>query len=144
MRRWIICILLVGTSALHAQARSEFADIAAYLDELDRLHAALTDATPEQGERLSVNLAPRWTVRTPDGLVAVDLEWLVHGLRDAPHPADTWPTRRGQLLRRILQLQAHGRAVAESTGANPVDLRSAVTRVLAEGEFSRPQEPGWR
>ncbi len=144
MRRWIICILLVGTSALHAQARSEFADIAAYLDELDRLHAALTDATPEQGERLSVSLAPRWTVRTPDGPVAVDLEWLVHGLRDAPHPADTWPTRRGQLLRRILQLQAHGRAVAESTGANPVDLRSAVTRVLAEGEFSRPQEPGWR
>jgi hypothetical protein len=104
----------------------------------------LVDATPEHAERLSVTLSPRWTVRAPAGPVAVDLEWLVHGLRAAPHPADTWPTRRGQLLRRLLQLQEHGRAVAESTASGGVDLRSAVTRVLAEGEFSRPPELGWR
>jgi hypothetical protein len=143
VRRWIIGILLLGAPALHAQAPSQFPDIAAYLTELDRLHAALVDATPEQAQRLSVNLAPRWTVRAPDGPVAVDLEWLVHGLRGAPHPADTWPTRRGQLLRRIVQLEEHGRA-AESTASSGVDLRSAVTRVLAEGEFSRPPELGWR
>ena len=145
MRRWILCILLVSaSSAQHAQTASEFADIPAYLSELDRLHSAVSDAGPERAERLSVDLAPRWTVRTPDGLVTVDVAWLVHGLRDAPHPAETWAPRRGHLLRRIRHLQDHARATGASIETSGVALRSAVTRVLADGEFSRQEQVGWR
>ena len=145
MRRWILSILLLAaSSAPYAQANSEFADIAAYLSELDRLHLALRDAGPQQAERLSVDLAPRWTVRTPDGPVIVDVAWLVQGLRDATQPAETWQPRRSHLLRRISQLQEHARATSASTAASGPTLRSAVTRVLAAGEFSRPEQIGWR
>jgi hypothetical protein len=145
VRRWILCILLVTvSSAPHVQANSEFADIAAYVSELDRLHLALRDAGPEQAARLSVDVAPRWRVRTPDGLVTVDVAWLVQGLRDATHPAETWQPRRSQLLRRIRNLQDHARATSASTAVSGPALRAAVTRVLAEGEFSRPEQIGWR
>jgi hypothetical protein len=144
VRRWILCILLViAPSAPHAQATSEFADIAAYVSELNRLHSALSDADPARAERLSVDLAPRWTVRTADGPVAVDLAWLVIGLRDA-HPAETWQPRRAHLLRRLRQLQEHARASLAPSDRSGVALRAAVTRVLADGEFSRPEQVGWR
>ena len=145
MRRWILCILLVtASSGPRAEAKSEFADVAAYLSELDRLNVAVRDASPQQAERLSVDLAPRWTVRTPDGMVTVDVSWLVHGLRDATQAAETWQPRRGNLLRRIKQLEDHARAAEAPSATTGPSLRSAVTRVLADGEFSRPEQIGWR
>ncbi len=144
MRRWILCILLVIASSARAHADSDFADIAAYLSELDRLNLALRDAGPQQAERLAVDVAPRWTVRTSDGVVTVDVSWLVHGLRDATHASETWQSRRRHLLRRIGQLQGHARATDASGATSGPSLRSAVTRVLADGEFSRPEQIGWR
>jgi hypothetical protein len=144
VRRWILCILLVTASSAHAQANSEFTDIATYLSELDRLHLALRNASPAQAERLSVEVAPRWTVRTSHGVTTVDVSWLVNGLRDATYAAETWQSRRSHLVRRISQLQAHARATEASGATSAPSLRSAVTRVLADREFSRPAEIGWR
>ena len=145
MRRWTLCILLLAASSVpYAQTKSEFADIAAYQSELDRLHLALRDATPSQAEQLSVDIAPRWSVRTPDGLVTVELAWLVRGLRDAAQASETWPPRRSHLLRRLTQLQDHARGAATTAEASRPALRSAVTRVLAEGEFSRSEQVSWR
>jgi hypothetical protein len=122
-----------------ARARSQTAplEVAAFLEELDRLRGALDAADPTAAARLADTLPSRWVVRVQDHVIEVPSETIVQGLRQAAVRGQK--SRRDAVRRQFAALRAEALDALDAPHRSRDALHAVLREVLDRPEF----QSGW-
>jgi hypothetical protein len=124
---------------------SQTLTLPAYLEEIDRWSAELTQAKshPEDLAELRRQAPPDWTVATGAEPVKVSTDWLRVGLEKAERDPKNSDDSLDNLLAHLAALRREAQALAmdrsEADGSAPGKLQ----KILARREFRHVEAPNW-